>query len=119
MCEPYGQAATKALTRGLGRVHTSIVVAGELWHGAEKAASDRLRKEVAAALARISVLDLKHSVEFRYALLRTDLQRKGTPIGANDLWIAAHALSEGLTLVTDDEAEFSRVDGLAIKTWLR
>lgn len=118
MREPYGQAATKALTHRLGRVCTSIVVVGELWHGAEKAASDRLRKQV-AALARISVLDLKHLVEFRYTLLRTDLQRKGTPIGANDLWIAAHALSEWLTLVTDDEAEFSRVDGLAIKTWLR
>lgn len=54
-----------------------------------------------------------------YADLRTELQRAGTPIGANDMLIAAHALSLGLILVTANEREFSRVSGLRVENWLR
>lgn len=50
--------------------------------------------------------------------MRAVLERKGTPIGANDLWIAAHALSLGLTLVTRNAREFSRVEGLRVEHWL-
>jgi len=54
-----------------------------------------------------------------YSQLRADLQRSGKTISNNDLLIAAHALTLGLTLVTDNEREFSRVDGLPLANWLR
>ena len=53
-----------------------------------------------------------------YARIRADLERKGTPIGANDLWIAAQALALGAVLVTDNEREFSRVGKLTVENWL-
>jgi tRNA(fMet)-specific endonuclease VapC len=52
-----------------------------------------------------------------YAHIRAHLQRKGTPIGPNDLWIAAHALATGKTLVTHNMREFKRVPGLAVESW--
>jgi tRNA(fMet)-specific endonuclease VapC len=119
MREPYGKAATIALSRGMDRICTSIIVAGELWHGAQKSGSDRLRKEVEQTLSRLTVFDLNRPVELKYAAIRTTLHHQGKLIGANDMWIAAHAMAEGLTLVTDDEADFSRVEGLAIENWLR
>jgi tRNA(fMet)-specific endonuclease VapC len=54
-----------------------------------------------------------------YASLRTALERAGTPIGANDMLIAAHALATDSILVTDNVKEFSRVPGLKIENWLR
>jgi tRNA(fMet)-specific endonuclease VapC len=53
-----------------------------------------------------------------YARIRADLERTGTPIGANDLWIAAQALALGAVLVTDKEREFSRVGKLTVENWL-
>lgn len=54
-----------------------------------------------------------------YAALRTRLQKKGTPIGPNDLWLAAHALAEDLTLVTANVREFARIPSLRVENWLR
>ena len=54
-----------------------------------------------------------------YGWIRTMLERKGEMIGGNDLWIAAHAVAERLTLVTNNEREFSRVEGLAVENWAR
>lgn len=119
MREPYGKASTIALSRGMDRICTSIVVAGELWYGAEKQGSGRLRKEVEQVLSRLTVLDLNPPVERKYGVTRTQLQSQGGLIGGNDMWIAAHAMAEGLTLITDDEADFSRIEGLAIENWLR
>jgi tRNA(fMet)-specific endonuclease VapC len=103
----------------MDRICTSIVVAGELWYGAEKQGSGRLRKEVEQVLSRLTVLDLNPPVERKYGVTRTQLQSQGGLIGGNDMWIAAHAMAEGLTLITDDEADFSRIEGLAIENWLR
>jgi tRNA(fMet)-specific endonuclease VapC len=52
-----------------------------------------------------------------YATIRAELQRAGQPIGSNDLWMAAHAVAENLTLVTNNEREFRRVAGLRIENW--
>jgi len=57
--------------------------------------------------------DLKH-----YGEIRSDLEKRGTPIGVNDLHIAGHARSEGLTVVTNNEKEFTRVSGLRVENWL-
>jgi tRNA(fMet)-specific endonuclease VapC len=54
-----------------------------------------------------------------YAEIRTQLQRTRQPIGSNDLWIAAHALADDLTLVTNNEREFRRVPGLRVENWAR
>lgn len=54
-----------------------------------------------------------------YGRIRADLQRRGQPIGSNDLLIAAHALALDCILVTDNEREFSRVPGLRVENWLR
>ena len=51
------------------------------------------------------------------AIIRADLERKGTPIGVNDLHIAGHARSEGLVLVTNNLREFERVEGLRLENW--
>ena len=53
-----------------------------------------------------------------YGEIRSDLERKGTPIGSLDTLIAAHAKSLGLTLVTNNEKEFNRVEGLKIENWI-
>jgi tRNA(fMet)-specific endonuclease VapC len=62
---------------------------------------------------------LETPADILYAELRAGLERKGRPIGANDMLIAAHALALGATLVTDNVREFSRVESLSIENWLR
>ena len=100
-------------------IATSIIVAGEMRFGAVKNPSPRLLRQVEGFLGHLPVLDIEPPTEQRYAEIRAMLEEKGTPIGQNDLWIAAHALSLNLPLVTDNEAEFRRVDGLRIENWLR
>ena len=86
---PQGKVARHVRTVGEKHVCTSIIVAAELRYGADK------------------------------KLLRTRLEQAGTPIGANDLLIAAQALALGYVMVTDNEREFSRVAGLRLQNWLR
>ena len=68
-------------------------------------------------LARIEVLPFDAEAAREYGFIRADLKRKGTPIGANDLLIAAHAKSLGLVLVTNNTREFERVAGLRLENW--
>jgi len=63
------------------------------------------------------VLSLPNERPFRYARVRAELERAGTPIGANDLWIAAHALASELILVSNNLRELGRVPGLATENW--
>jgi tRNA(fMet)-specific endonuclease VapC len=65
------------------------------------------------------VLALESPNDVVYGQLRSGLERSGRSIGANDLLIAAHALTLGHTVVTDNEREFSRIDDLMIENWLR
>ena len=115
--EPHGLVAGRV--RGVGERYLccSIVVAGEIQFGVENLGSSQLRKKVEDLLAVIDVLPLSSPAERNYAELRSHLKRLGTPIGANDLWIAAHALSTGLTLVTANIGEFQRVPGLSVENW--
>jgi len=120
-------AALKAVPAARRRLETlpasaillSPVVLGELETGVEKSAQvERNRARLAAIVASLEVPPLDASVSAAYAQLRSRLEKQGTPIGANDLWIAAHALVLGATLVTDNVREFSRVDGLTVENWL-
>jgi tRNA(fMet)-specific endonuclease VapC len=115
---PQGLAAKQLRRVGDETVCTSIVVACELRFGAAKAASPRLSEQLERILAPLDILPLESPVEHYYAEIRSALERRGTPIGPNDLLIAAHALALGFTLVTDNLGEFSRVDGLTVENWL-
>lgn len=117
--QPSGSASKKLLENDNAYCCTSIVVACELRFGAEKSASDSLRMRIDQVLGRLDVLHLDTPTDLHYGRLRSALEREGTPIGPNDLLIAAHALAHDLTLVTDNTTEFSRVDGLRVENWLR
>ena len=97
----------------------SPVVLGELELGVEKSAH---REKNAARLARLveqlELAPLDARVSRRYAEIRARLERSGTPIGANDFWIAAQGLALGAVLVTDNLAEFRRVPHLLTENWL-
>ncbi|TDF64098.1 type II toxin-antitoxin system VapC family toxin [Cupriavidus sp. L7L] len=97
---------------------TSIIVAAELRFGAAKKGSSALSQRVGQALAGLRVLPLGGDADHCYGELRAALERKGTVIGANDMLIAAHALSLGAVLVTDNMGEFSRVNGLRCENWM-
>jgi tRNA(fMet)-specific endonuclease VapC len=90
----------------------------ELMYGVE--VSPRRRQDLAALdayLRHVAVLDFPSDAAQDYAVIRADLKKLGTMIGANDLLIAAHARCLGLTLVTNNEREFSRVQGLTVENW--
>ena len=119
MRSPSSPALARLEEVGEDRVYVSIVVAGELRFGALKKGSPRLLRAVEGTLGRLTLVALSPPVEERYAELRHELEGRGTPIGANDLWIAAQALHDGSVLVTDNVGEFSRVPGLTVENWLR
>ena len=100
-------------------VVTSVVVAGELRAWIAKTQSARLERLIATTLVAIPVLSIGGEVADAYGDRRMRLERDGNSIGSNDLWIAAHALSLGAIMVTDNTREFARVPGLAIENWLR
>lgn len=113
-----GSCASRIGEKSPETLCTSIVVAAELRFGAEKKGSSELAVRVDRALASLSVLALVSDADRFYGKLRADLERRGQLIGANDMLIAAHALAVDAVLVTDNVAEFSRVQGLQIENWL-
>jgi tRNA(fMet)-specific endonuclease VapC len=116
---PQGRAAMRQATVGADAICTSVIVAAELRFGAAKRGSIILTGKVEALLGATSVLSFDPPADETYAHVRKTLEIAGTPIGANDLLIAAHTLSAGCVLVTDNEREFARVPGLTIENWLR
>lgn len=97
---------------------TSVVVACELRYGVHKKSSPSLAAKVDQLLSWVEVLPLEVQIDLHYAEIRVALEKMGRPIGHNDLLIAAHARGLGLTLVTDNIGEFSRVPGLLVENWL-
>ena len=117
--QPDGNAARKITALENEDMYcTSIIVACKLRYGAHKKASPALTTKVNQLLETIAVLPLKQNVELHYAMLRVALEHAGTPIGGNDLLIAAQALALGLVLVTGNVKEFSRVPELIVENWL-
>ncbi len=106
----------RALKAGEGAL--SVITFGELLYGAEKSAHRAAAIEILRELAQVlPVLGLPETAAEAYGAIRADLERKGKMIGNNDLWIAAHAKTAGLTLVTNNEREFRRVGGLKVQNW--
>lgn len=101
------------------QICVSSITLGELYYGAEKS-----RKHAAnfAAIEQIcgqlTVLPFADRAAHHFAMIRCELEREGRPIGPYDLLIAGHARSEGLTVVTNNEPEFARVQGLRTENWL-
>jgi tRNA(fMet)-specific endonuclease VapC len=116
---PRGKIADRISEVGEDDVCTSIVVAAELRYGAAKRNSSRLTAQLEAVLGALEVIALEAPADAMYGLIRANLERTGQPIGANDLLIAAHALALDLTVVTDNERGFLRVEDLRVENWLR
>ena len=96
----------------------SAITLAELLHGAEKSnAPARSFAVVEDFCTRLEVLAYGHKAAQHYGSIRSALEKRGQPIGVNDLHIAAHARSEGLTLVSNNLREFERVEALQLANW--
>lgn len=116
---PQGAVARHIHEYGEQAICTSIIVACELRFGAAKRQSSRLAAQVEAILAAMDVLPLDAPVDEHYARLRLHLEHMGTPIGPNDMLLAAQALAENATLVSANTSEFNRVPSLICVNWLQ
>ena len=119
---PQGKAARKisslpAVERDA--LATSIIVAAELRYGVAKSDSSILAARVEQLLDAIQILPLPPDADRHYGRIRIELEKAGTPIGANDLLIAAQVLAIGAVLVTDNIRGFKRVKRLQVEDWLR
>jgi tRNA(fMet)-specific endonuclease VapC len=115
---PQGRVAEHIRRVGEAQVCTSIIVAAELRYGAAKKGSPRLATQLEAVLGALDVLPFEVPADAAYGQIRT-LEQIGRPIGGNDLLIAAQAAALGYTIVTDNEGEFARIDGLLRENWLK
>jgi tRNA(fMet)-specific endonuclease VapC len=101
------------------RMAISSITLAELLHGAEK--SSRVSENLAAIedfCSRLEALPYGPKAAQHYGAIRAALEKRGQPIGVNDMHIAAHARSEGLVLVTNNVGEFVRVPGLEVENWV-
>jgi len=116
---PQGRVAEHIRKVGEAQVCTSIIVAAELRYGAAKKGSPRLARQLEVVLGALDVLPFAAPADTAYGEIRTRLEQVGRPIGGNDLLIAAQAMALGHTIVTDNEAEFGRIEGLRRENWLQ
>ncbi len=124
ICSYVMKRSSDAVLERLGAVAVedvcmSVVTKAELMYGVRispRPAQDA--KALAALLVYVEVLDVLEDAAGHYAEIRADLKRRGEMIGANDLFIAAHARSLDLTLVTNNIADFARVEGLELENWV-
>lgn len=112
------EIAEKLTKLAYGSLGMSVITLGELSAGAEKS---KRRNDAISTIEllknSIQILDLKTSVANIFGQIKTYLELKGKIIGVNDLWIASHAIDLGLTVVTNNTREFSRVPKLKIENW--
>lgn len=115
---PQGRVFDRIAVLGSDSMCISIITAAELRYGCAKKQSPRLLAQVEAILGSLDILPLDVPVDAGYAGIRAELEAAGTPIGPNDLLIAAHACATGATLVTANASAFERVQGLRVENWL-
>lgn len=115
---PYGRAADRMQQLGDEQISISAIVASELRFGIMKRNSPRLTLLVESILDRMMILPYEDMGAIHFAHIRWTLEQAGKPIGATDLFIAAHARSLDMTLVTNNIREFARVPGLKVENWL-
>jgi tRNA(fMet)-specific endonuclease VapC len=101
-----------------GEAVLSVITYGELVYGAEKSQfREQARGQLAELAGLLPVMELPMRAGEFYGSIRAALAAEGDMIGNNDLWIAAHARTAGLILVTNNEREFRRIQGLEIQNW--
>jgi tRNA(fMet)-specific endonuclease VapC len=101
-----------------GEAVLSVITYGELVYGAEKSQfREQARKQLAELAGLLPIMALPSRAGEFYGSIRASLETKGEVIGNNDLWIAAHATAARLVLVTSNEREFRRIQGLEIQNW--
>ena len=109
----------EVFNRQHGHMGMSAITLAELLHGAEKSSDPpRNLAVVEGFCSRLLVLPYTDKAAAHYGSIRAALEAAGRPIGVNDLHIAAHARSEGLTLVSNNLREFERVPGLLMENWV-
>lgn len=102
----------------IGEAGISVITLAELEHGVEKSAKpEQNRTMLYTFCSPLEIVPFDHEAAVAYGAIRAELERSGRIIGPMDMLIAAHALAEGATLVTNNEREFQRVVGLAIENW--
>lgn len=115
---PQGKLAHKLFQVGSHLVGINWVVEAELRFGAKLKNSEPLTQRVDALINELNVIEFNEQLTTHYADIRAQLTKQGQLIGANDLWVAAHARSLELCLVTNNTAEFCRVANLQLEDWL-
>jgi tRNA(fMet)-specific endonuclease VapC len=104
---------------GPGALAVSTVVLAELLYGAARhPKAVAIRREIADLVSRLTVIPWDEAAAEHYGALRAALEKAGTPLGAMDMMIAAHARSVGATLVSNDVRHFDRVEGLRVANWV-
>jgi tRNA(fMet)-specific endonuclease VapC len=116
--DPTGPLVRRIASVGERQVATSLIIAGELRYAVEGRGSARMRTGVEVVLDGLEILVPEVGTEVHYAEIRREMERGRWPIGANDLWIAAHARAGGHVLVTTADREFRRIRGLLVENWL-
>lgn len=101
----------------IGDIGISVITACELAYGVSKGGSARNRAALETFLLPLEIAAFDDAAIWRYAGLRAELERGGQPIGALDTQIAAHAITLGCTLVTNNTREFARIGGLVLENW--
>ena len=101
-----------------GEIGVSVMTVAELQYGDSKSANqERNQAALEAFLLPLDIADFTVGMTIIYGQVRAELERLGRPIGPFDTMIAAHALSLGVPLVTNNTQEFTRVSGLRIEDW--
>jgi tRNA(fMet)-specific endonuclease VapC len=103
----------------IGRVGLSAITVAELQYGVAKSSNpDKNRDALERFLTPFQIVEFNYNAAIQYGMIRAQLEKAGTPIGPLDTLIAAHAMSLGLTLVTNNEKEFERIPGLELENWV-
>jgi tRNA(fMet)-specific endonuclease VapC len=103
----------------LGEAVLSVITYGELIYGLEKSQfREQATRQLAELAGLVPIMELPPQAGQFYGAIRASLEARGEIIGNNDLWIAAHAKAAGLTLVTNNEREFRRIQGLKMQNWV-
>jgi tRNA(fMet)-specific endonuclease VapC len=101
-----------------GETALSVITYGELLYGAERSQQrTRALESLTRLVSLLQVLPMPEEAAAVYGEIRATLEIKGQMIGGNELWIAAHAKSSGLILVTNNEREFKRIPALKLQNW--
>lgn len=114
----HGRVGARILEHRPSELCISSITLAELRYGAELKGSEKLHRLIHAFVSDFPLVPLDAAAADTFGTVAARLARGGTPIGPLDTLLAAHALSLGLTLVTNNARHFERVDGLRMESWV-